>query len=392
MKITWSLTAPSESVDSARGDVVRARSLVQALRAEGHEVRLVAAGVARDTGVAVSAYRRGVRRLLPRTLALPLRDAGRLVVARAHARRVAAAALEQGADVLVETQMHLFPAGRLAARRAALPLVLDDCSPPIEEAALGGGLPAAVVARSFRAQADAAQALVTSSAAQARALEEWGSGRLHVVPNGADPEAFEGTDRAAVRRELGLDGEVVAVFVGSFLPWHRVELLVEAVAITPTGLRPRLLLVGDGPGREPALATAARLGLADWVIAPGAVPATEVPRLLCAADIGVLPGSNSWGQPMKLVEYAAAGLAAIAPDLAAVRELLRPGETGLTFAPGDAHALADALVRLSADRALRSRLGETARTEQGWSWRERARALTGVLERARSARPKGASP
>ncbi|HUH12245.1 MAG TPA: glycosyltransferase family 4 protein [Longimicrobiales bacterium] len=385
MRITWSLPVPGEPPDSGRGDVVRARGLVEALRTEGHEVRLVAAAADAHAGASVSAYRAGVRRLLPRALALPLRDAGRLALARVHARRVAAAAREQGAQVVVETQVHLVPSGRLAARRVGLPLVLDDCSPPAEETALGGGLPAAMVVRSFRAQADAARGLVVSSAALADALAPWGSDRIHVVPNGVDLVAFERPGRAAARRELGLDDAFVAAFVGSFQPWHRLDLLMEAAAALEGPLRPRLLLVGDGPGREAALARAGRLGIRDRVIAPGAVPPGEVPRLLAAADAGVLPGSNGWGQPMKLVEYAAAGLPAVAPDLAPVREVLRPGQTGLLFAPGDGEALRDDLARLAADPVLRDRLGGAARAASlGWSWRERARALARVLEEARA--------
>jgi glycosyltransferase involved in cell wall biosynthesis len=383
MRITWSLPVPGESPESARGDVVRARNLVDGLRREGHDVRLVAAGTRAGARAAVCAYRRGVYGLLPAALARALRDVGRLGWARAHARRVAREAREQAADVIVETQVHLVPSGRLAAARAGTPLVLDDCSPPRQEAALGRGLPLSVAERSARAQAASARALVVSSHSLAEVLagaRETG-GKLHVIPNGAHHAAFAPEGAAAVRRELRLEGAVVVGFVGSFQPWHRLDLLLEAVAAAPAGSRLSLLLVGDGPERGPALAAAARLGLAGRVRAPGAVPAAGVPRLLSACDIGVLPGSNGYGHPMKLVEYAVAGLPAVAPDLPPVREV---PSGGLTFPPGDARGLSAALVRLAADPALRRRLGEAARVRaSGWSWQARAQAFSRLLGQLR---------
>lgn len=376
---------PGESPESSRGDMVRAWSLMEGLRREGHDVRLVAAGSSGEAAAAVAAYRTGVRRLLPGAFGRSLRDAGRLALARIHARRVAQAALESSADVIVETQMHLVPSGRLAAARAGVPLVLDDCSPPGEEMAFGQGLPPFVTESSFRAQAATARALVVSSQSLAEVLDQMceTAGKIHVVPNGVYKQVFAEGDVTAVRRELCLEDAVVLGFVGSFQIWHRVDLLLEAFAAASKETRLGLLLVGDGPERHSALSAAARLGVSNRVRSPGAVPAADVPRLLSACDIGVLPGSNSYGHPMKLVEYAAAGIPAVAPDLPPVREVLRPDVTGLTFPPGDAGALASALVRLATDPALRWLLGDAAKASVlESSWEARARALALVLDSA----------
>lgn len=381
---------PGEGPESSRGDVVRARSLVASLRGAGHEVTLVAAGSHGEAGAAVAAYRGGVRRLLPGSLARPLRDAGRLVLARAHASRVARAARENSAELIVETQVHLVPSGRLAAAQAALPLVLDDCSPPGEESALGPGLPSWLSGRSFRAQAEAARALVVSSRSLVQALADVqeAAGKIQVVPNGVDARAFDRRNGSGWRHDLGVEDAVVVGFLGSFQPWHRLDLLVEALARMPAEPRLCLLLVGDGPEREPLLARAVRLGVADRVRATGAIPTRQVPQILAACDIGVLPGSNSYGQPMKLVEYAAAGIPCVAPDLPPVREVVEADVTGLTFGPGDAGGLATALARLAEDPALRRRLGDAARAAvPEWSWEARARAFAGVLESVREGAP-----
>jgi glycosyltransferase involved in cell wall biosynthesis len=384
MRITWSLPQPGESVESGRGDLVRARSLVQALRTLGHDVDVVAASERAGTAAAVQAYRGVVRRRFPPWVGLALRTGGRLALARSHARRVAAHARGQGAHLIVETQMHGIPSGARAARMAGIPLVLDDCSPPQEEAALGTAL-LTVTVGAFRHQGARAAALTVSSEALAQRLERerLPRARMAVIPNGVDPVRFTRIERESVRRRLGLQGRLVVGFVGSFQPWHGVDLLLEAVAMLDPAIPLQVLLVGEGAGRTPALARAARLGLADRVTALGSLPQVRIPGVLSACDIGVLPGSNDYGQPMKLVEYAAAGLPAVAPDLPPVREMIQDRRTGLLFPPGNALEMAERITWLARDPALQSRLGRAAReTALERTWFRSALLMSETLEAA----------
>ncbi len=381
MRLTWSLPVHGERLDSGRGDLVRARRMIESLRADGHDVRVVEA--AAGTGAAATSLYRGfIRRVLPRAAALVLRDVGRAIHARAHARRVVAAAHAQGAELIVETQVHFSASGARAARRARLPLVLDDCSPASEEVALGAGLPA-LARRMFRRQTDAAAAVVVSSRELARVLRREGVApdRIRIVPNGIDTDAYARADRDATRARFGFGDACVAAFVGSFQPWHRADLLALAIAGVDSAARIRVLLVGDGPGLGTLLDLARWLGVREAFTTAGAVPASEVPGLLAGCDVGVLPGTNAYGQPMKLLEYAAAGLPAVAPDLPPVRAAVEPGRTGLLFPSGDAGALARALGRLAADPSLRAALGGAARARVGTDadWRDRARDLLATV-------------
>jgi glycosyltransferase involved in cell wall biosynthesis len=384
MKITWSVPVPGEALASGRGDLVRAMSLIQAVRGAGHDVVVVHAGSRRATAAAVATYRSVFRRMLPDRVALALRDLGRAAHARAHARRVATAARRQGADVIIETQVHLCDSGATAARACGLPLLLDDCSPASEERTLGAGARLGVLTRSmFTKQASVARALTVSSGTlQSRLVGEGvPSGKISVVANGVDLTCYYRDDRQAVREQLGLGQEPTLVFAGSFQPWHDVQLLVESLArLTPT---PRLVLVGDGPGVATALTRARSLGIDHRIVNLGRVQQTRIPPVLVACDIGVLPGSNAYGQPMKLLEYAAAGLAIVAPDLPPVRAILDDGVTGLLFPPGDVAGLTRALDRLLRDEGERSRLGAEARgriaSVAGWA--ERGRELAGAAVR-----------
>ena len=284
-------------------------------------------------------------------------------------------------DVIVETQVHLSASGALAARRAGCPLVLDDCSPVGEEATWGAGLPA-LARRLFREQVQRAERAVVSSHALRERLVAEGVPRdkLCVVPNGVERAAFTRAAGVSRRAQLGLQDRLLLGFVGSFQPWHQVDRLVDALARLECPPA-HLLLVGDGPCRDAARVAAARLGLDARVTFLGAVPAEQVPAWTAAFDVGVLPGTNDYGQPMKLVEYAAAGVPAVAPDVAPVREVIEHGVTGLLFAPGDVAALAGALACLARDEALRRRLGECARRRlpAEAEWRARARELVAAL-------------
>jgi glycosyltransferase involved in cell wall biosynthesis len=124
--------------------------------------------------------------------------------------------------------------------------------------------------------------------------------------------------------------------------------------------------------------------------AVGAVSNSEVPRLLSACDVGVLPATNDYGQPMKLLDYAAAALPSVAPDVPPVRELVRDGFSGLLFRSGDPGALQSALARLVADPELRQHMGGRARAHAlgGMSWSDRARALVSCIQRLSAAATK----
>jgi glycosyltransferase involved in cell wall biosynthesis len=380
---------PGERLDSTRGDVVRASHLVDALRSLGHEVIVVEAAASLGARRGVASYRRLARRVLPHRLALVARDLGRVMLGRAHGRRVAEAACAHGAELIVETQVGFIGSGAVATARTGIPLVLDDCSPSMEEDALGAGLPW-LARRVLRAQARASRVIVAVTGAGRERLIEEGvqAGKIRIVPNGVDLAAFDaalesrprGQGWQASRRAHGIpdDASCPIVFVGSFQPWHRVDLLVEALARTADqDVRPCLVLAGSGPGLAPALEAAARWRISRRVTSLGPVAPARIPALLSHFSVGVLPGTNDHGHPMKVVEYSAAGLACVAPDVATVREILAHDQTGLLFPPGDVEGLAGCLMRLASSPDLVLRLGTAARERVAApaGWTERARRL-----------------
>ncbi|MEJ5868807.1 glycosyltransferase [Pseudokineococcus sp. 5B2Z-1] len=274
-----------------------------------------------------------------------------------------------GADPVVYQRYGLWSAVTLErARAAGATTVLEVDAPLVDEQARHRVLvhEEGAVALSRRALR-AAHAAVAVSGAVATWARELAGVPVLVVPNGVDAARFgPPTGSGAAPGE-----PLVVGFVGTFRPWHGLELLVDAAASlvgTPDAVR--LLLVGDGPTRERVLARAAAAGVD--VVAPGAVAPAEVPALLAGCDVAAAPypAGAAYFSPLKLVEYLAAGLPVVASAVADVPRLLHDEREVLLVPPGDDVALAAALRRLVREPALRARLAAAGRAaaEARSSW------------------------
>lgn len=193
---------------------------------------------------------------------------------------------------------------------------------------------------------------------------------VHVMPNGIPAARLEQPTVAAAdaRAELGLsrDGFWVGA-VSSLVGYEGFDTLIDAVKrMRAAGTDARLLLVGDGVERPALVQQAADLG--DAAVLPGRVDAAEAQRYLSALDVVVVPRRDlevtRSVAPLKPIEALAAGKPLLVSDLPPLTETIGDElvAAGCAVAPSDAGALADALMRLSGDEALRGSLGELGRT------------------------------
>jgi glycosyltransferase involved in cell wall biosynthesis len=284
-------------------------------------------------------------------------------------------------------------AGVSAARRLSIPLVLEVNSPMVLELSRTRGLSMPRVAeRMERHIFHSADLVCVVTAVLGEMLAQMGvrRERLLVTPNGVHPELYAHPDPGAARAALGLPREAraqgcVLGFVGYYRDWHRLDLVLEALA-TPSLASARLVLVGEGPAHAELERRARELGLSARVHFAGPRAHDAIPALLPAFDVALLPAINPYASPLKLYEYLAAGLAVVAPDQPNLRECLVDGDNALLVPPGDGAALSAALARLTRDAALRARLGERARrtiVERDLTWRGNARRVLAAVERLR---------
>ena len=140
--------------------------------------------------------------------------------------------------------------------------------------------------------------------------------------------------------------------------------IVEAVAAVrrarALGAPVELHLFGDpDPDNRRSISQAT---IAEWAQEAGITwhgRVTDVARVWREHHIAMLLSYRE-GLPRALVEAAAAGRPIVATDVAGCREVVRDGQEGILAPPGDTEAVAQALVKLAADPALRARMGAAA--------------------------------
>lgn len=169
------------------------------------------------------------------------------------------------------------------------------------------------------------------------------------IDNGIGVPSVEPDARARVRTELGIaPQERLVVQIGRLAKSKRNDLLLEAVAVL--GEQPiRVLLVGEGEEREPLIAKARSLGIADRVKLCGY--RDDAPRLIAAADVLALT-SDKEGLPIVILEAMALGCPIVSTTVGAVPAVLRSGESGWIVPVNDPDALRRALAEALGDRDL----------------------------------------
>jgi hypothetical protein len=191
--------------------------------------------------------------------------------------------------------------------------------------------------------------------------------KVTTIRNGADLKRFTpGGDPDPGRRRLGAaDGEVLALYLGAHGLSHGLETVVEAARLVASGsgVPVHMALVGEGAKRSDLLAQVDRLGVTNLTMHRG-VPRDEVPGLLAAADICLVPLRDvplfSTFIPSKIFEYFAAGKAVIGALRGEAAAILVEGGA-LVVEPGDPAALSVAIAELAADANRRAVMGAEAR-------------------------------
>jgi len=199
---------------------------------------------------------------------------------------------------------------------------------------------------------------------------------------------FQNAEDLAVFRDLGLADAARATLVrGSGVDLLRFRPLPEP---EPTAAGPVVLYAGRlmwQKGLRPFVEVAERLaGVARFRIAgysepgsPDAVPIEELerwaadgriewlgacddmPAVIAAANLVVLPTMYGEGVPKTLIEAAACGRAIVTSDAPGCRDICRDGVNGLLTPPGDVDALEHAIRRLVAEPGTRLRMGTAGR-------------------------------
>jgi len=232
-----------------------------------------------------------------------------------------------------------------------------------------------------------ASAVVTVNEALAGRLVDLGvaADKITVLLNSPSLARFDA--EAHQRREFRSDGTLRLVYAGAVTPIYELDVVVTAVARLKDR-RPDLPIVLDVYGRgdsEPALRNLATdLGVEDRVRFHGRIPIEDVPAAIAAADIGLAPTRREpftdFSLSTKIFEYGAMRKPAVASRLPMVERTFPAGSV-VAYDPGDADALADAVLGLVDDPSARDRaVSTTLDRVRELSWEREADKLARLID------------
>jgi glycosyltransferase involved in cell wall biosynthesis len=251
--------------------------------------------------------------------------------------------------------------GRLAARRAGVPVIIHHIHGP-SFGPFQGLLANWIFTAAERYAAGVTTHFVCSAQAMTRLYLAAGIGRPEMytrIFSGFPVEPFaNAANDPALRSQLGLAPD--AFVIGKIarlapLKGHE-DLLAAFQKLLPQFPRARLLLVGDGRLRTQLEARARTLGLADKVVFTGLVPPGEVPRYVGIMDcLAHLSAREALSRA--LPQALAAGKPVVSYDFDGADEICLDGETGFLVRTGDTATVTQRLLQLANDAPLRERLG-----------------------------------
>jgi glycosyltransferase involved in cell wall biosynthesis len=192
--------------------------------------------------------------------------------------------------------------------------------------------------------------------------------RLAMIYSGIADEEPPPANPAAVRSEFGFAAEApLALFAGRLAEQKRVDDLLKALDLLQH-VQPdlRTLIAGDGPLRAQLEETTRLYHLDERVRFLG--HRDDVPRLLAAADLVVLPSAYE-GLPNLVLEAMRFRKPVVATAAPGTTEVVVDGQTGVLVPVGNPQLLARAIRDVVRDRELAQRLGQAGRARADASFR-----------------------
>ena len=192
--------------------------------------------------------------------------------------------------------------------------------------------------------------------------------RIHMIPNWVHDEVIVPISSAQnpVRREWNLEGKFVVGYSGNLGRAHEFETLLGAAEQLRNDPKIVFLFIGAGHQFTPLVQRVKERGLSPSFRFLPYQEEAMLKHSLSAPDvhwISLRPELEGLVVPSKFYGIAAAGrpIIAITAEDGEIAHLVRRYDCGIVIWPGDAHALAAAIVALSTDMERVAELGRRAR-------------------------------
>lgn len=182
---------------------------------------------------------------------------------------------------------------------------------------------------------------------------------IEVIYNSIDLERFQKSDKNHFRKAICADDEKVMVHISNFRRVKRVPEVVKVFArVLESGVKAKLLMVGDGPDRQATEQEARKLGVCEHVRFLG--KQEKIDEVLSISDLFIMPsGSETFG--LAALEAMSCGVPVISSDIGGLPELNIHGKTGFLCALDDVDCMAAHAIDLLKNEEMHQLFSKAAR-------------------------------
>ena len=236
-----------------------------------------------------------------------------------------------------------------------------------------------------------ADKIITISNAMKNILIQRGAKQenINVVYDGVRTDIFNPRKKEAtiLRQNHAAEAEHVVMFHGVIDPQDQPEIIVDA-AKTVLKDKPHTIFwfIGDGAAIPSLKEKARAANIENHFYFSGWIPFEDMPCFISACDVGLVTLPNTISARIRVTlkgfEYWACEKPIVVSELPALKEIVRDGQTGLFYTPGDPEDLAEKICILLDNKRLTKRMGRTGRelVEKEYDWSKLADEFVTICE------------
>lgn len=296
-----------------------------------------------------------LKRMLPKTIKDVLKD----MLTFKHMKQLLQQIIGAGTyDYVLEFYNYASDIGYNISRQQNIPLILVYDSPVLEEHVFFNGPKHFFKKKIFKRELQTllqAKRIVAYSNAVKDYLNKLTAKKLDIsIHQNVDYTRFDFLEKK-------FNGSSIKIgFIGSFLKWHRIDLLIKAFEkLKKEKAEVELFLVGYGMEFNAVKSLVNESPYKENITLTGFVDGQPLIEIKKQLHIGVMPGSNWYGAPNKIFEYGAAKMAVVAPDTPTIKDLFENGNELLLFKQDDLDKLYQQLKKLCNDLIFAEQLAGT---------------------------------
>ncbi|RNC87320.1 MAG: N-acetyl-alpha-D-glucosaminyl L-malate synthase BshA [Winogradskyella sp.] len=183
---------------------------------------------------------------------------------------------------------------------------------------------------------------------------------IEVVPNFIDIEKSQTSFTDCQRSLMASDEERIITHISNFREVKNIPNVIKIFYNIQKEIPAKLMMVGEGPEKEPAEILVERLGISDKVVFLG--NSNEIDRILCFSDLFLLPSqTESFG--LAALEAMASGVPVVSSNTGGLPEVNRDGYSGFLSDVNDSSEMTSNAIKILKDPAVLEQFKENAKAQ-----------------------------